>query len=51
MELKNLNLVELDAHQAEQIDGGIWGYLFEQISSNWKEIKKGAVDGWNGTYH
>jgi hypothetical protein len=51
MELKKLNLVELDARQAEQIDGGDFGWLFEQIIDNWKEIKRGARDGWNGTYN
>lgn len=57
MDLKQLNLVELDSNELILIEGGnvlrttIWGTLLYEALSNWDAIKAGIFDGWNGTYN
>jgi len=57
MDLKQLNLVELDSKELILVEGGnwlkttIWGTLIYEAASNWEAIKAGVVDGWNGTYN
>lgn len=54
MNLKNLNLTELNTLEIKEINGGGnggWVWLAEQIIDNWNEIKNGVKDGWNGHYN
>ena len=47
---KNLNLIELNAQELIEIEGGKsggWTWLAEQIIDHWDEIKSGFRDGWN----
>ncbi|SHM77545.1 hypothetical protein [Flavobacterium xanthum] len=58
MNLDNLNLVELNAQEVQEVDGGVVGVddvlLAVGIASavliieNWSDIKKGALDAWYG---
>ena len=48
--MKNLNLIELNAQELIEIEGGKsggWTWLAEQIIDHWDEIKSGFRDGWN----
>ena len=47
MDVKSLNLVELNVQEAREIDGGGWMWLAEQIIENWDDIKRGVSDGYN----
>lgn len=56
MNLEKLNLVELDALEGENTQGGstpswfrktVWGYALTLVIDNWSDIKSGASDGWN----
>ncbi|WP_445710304.1 hypothetical protein [Flavobacterium sp.] len=58
MNLENLNLVELNAQEVLEIEGGAlpgwlkkigWGYLASVVTENWSDIKAGAIAGWNET--
>lgn len=57
MDLKQLNLVELDSKELILCEGGnflkttFWGTLLYEALSNWDAIKAGVADGWNGTYN
>ena len=57
MDLKHLNLVELDSKELILFEGGnwlkttIWGTIVYEVASNWQSIKAGISDGWNGTYN
>ncbi len=53
MNLKNLNVVELNAHETVAVSGGGggWWWFAEQVIDNWSEIKDGLSDGWNGHYN
>lgn len=57
MDLKQLNLVELDSKELTLFEGGsvvkwpFWVTVATEILSNWDAIKAGASDGWNGTYN
>ena len=50
--MKNLNLVELNAQELREVEGGDWikkislGYLASQVIENWDDIKKGFSEGW-----
>lgn len=51
MNLENLNLVELNAQEVKEVEGGL---LIETLLAiggaviyNWAEIKRGFRDGWN----
>lgn len=55
MNLQNLNLVELNAQEVQEVEGGSapswlkklgWGWVVTEVIDNWEEIKKGAADGW-----
>jgi hypothetical protein len=51
MNLENLNLVELNAQEEKEIDGGLLVETLLTIGGaiiyNWSDIKKGFNDGWN----
>jgi hypothetical protein len=57
MNLENLNLVELNAQEVENTDGGLFGFddvayaalcfIGAGIVNNWSDIKHGAHDAWN----
>lgn len=57
MDLKQLNVVELDSKELILSEGGnwlktsIWGTIVYEVASNWDAIKAGISDGWNGTYN
>lgn len=57
MNLRQLNLVELDSKELNLFEGGnwlktsIWGTIVYEVASNWDAIKAGISDGWNGTYN
>lgn len=57
MDLKQLNVVELDSKELILSEGGnwlktsIWGTIVYELASNWDAIKAGISDGWNGTYN
>jgi len=57
MELNRLNVVELDAKELINCDGGnwlkgtLWGSLVYELAMNWDAVKAGFSDGWNGTYN
>lgn len=56
MNLENLGLVELNAQEVQEVDGGVIGFddilLAVGIASvvciveNWSDIKRGARDAW-----
>jgi hypothetical protein len=58
MNLDNLNLVELNAQEVEETEGGLFGIDDGAIAlsiavgvlliENWPDIKKGLHDGWYG---
>lgn len=50
MNLENLNLVELNAQETQEIDGGIWpevfvGVVLAGIVSDWPGFKGGFASG------
>ncbi|MEO8255657.1 MAG: hypothetical protein ABI554_14855 [Flavobacterium sp.] len=47
--LENLGLVELNAQELQEVEGGNgWGRWFlEEVVENWDEIKKGFREGFN----
>jgi hypothetical protein len=53
MNLRNLNLVELNAQEVQEVDGGypiIWwlvGGLAYDIASNWNDSKAAFMEGYN----
>ena len=56
MNLEKLNLVELDAQEVQETEGGTvpswlkklgWGYVASVVVDNWSDIKSGFSDGWN----
>jgi hypothetical protein len=58
MNLNNLNLVELNAQEIKEVDGGAFvvddvvialtvGFVLLAVD-NWSDIKKGASDAWFG---
>lgn len=57
MDLRQLNLAELDSKELILFEGGnwlktsIWGTIVYELASNWDAIKAGISDGWNGTYN
>jgi hypothetical protein len=57
MDLKRLNVIELDSKELFNFEGGnwlrttIWGTIAYELASNWDAIKAGVSDGWNGTYN
>ncbi|RDC57311.1 hypothetical protein DU508_09070 [Pedobacter chinensis] len=60
LELENFGVQEMDAKEMVVIDGGnlppwakggIWGAIAYEIMDNWKAVKAGLSDGWNGTYN
>jgi len=57
MELKQLNVDELNSEELIVFEGGnwlrttIWGTIVYEVLSNWEAVKAGASDGWNGTYN
>lgn len=57
MDLKQLNLVELDSEELMLLEGGgagkwsFWVTVATEILANWEAVKAGASDGWNGTYN
>jgi hypothetical protein len=54
MDLKNLNLVELNALEVKKIEGGGWIAEAEQalkdLDANWDNLKKRFMNGYN-SYH
>lgn len=57
MDLKTLNVIELDSNELMNFEGGnwfrttIWGTIAYELVSNWDAVKAGISDGWNGTYN
>lgn len=59
MDLKQLNLVELDSGELVNVNGGeasrlkkfTWYGILIELAHNWDAIKAGISDGWNGTYN
>jgi hypothetical protein len=50
MNLQNLNLVELNAQEVQEVDGGgkvPWVDIFLAVADNWDQIKAGFRDGYN----
>ncbi len=52
MNLENLNLVELNAQEVQEVEGGrarsSWiDFLISSAIDNWGDIKKGFSDGYN----
>jgi len=56
MNLKNLKVEELNISEALAIDGGslpkwvkggIVGYIVSELISNWDDVEKGFIDGYN----
>jgi hypothetical protein len=51
MNLEKLNLVELNAQEKKEIEGGLLIETLIAIGAsalyNWPEIKRGFRDGWN----
>lgn len=48
MNLENLNLVELNAQEVQETDGGNWlEVIVSSAIENWGDIKQGFKDGWN----
>lgn len=54
--LKNLNLVELNAQEIMKIEGGSWskwvkggiiGYIASGLIDNWDDFEKGFSSGYN----
>ncbi|MFW0739884.1 class IIb bacteriocin, lactobin A/cerein 7B family [Flavobacterium sp. T12S277] len=45
MNLENLNLVELNAQEVQEIDGGIWGVILGAIATaciaDWDNFERG----------
>lgn len=54
MDLKNLNVIELDNKEVMAIDGGGWIADLEQalkdLDANWDNLKKRFTNGYN-SYH
>ena len=55
MNLQNLNLVELNAQEVQEVDGGVnwtpWGVaaaIAVSAFENWGDIREGFSDGING---
>lgn len=58
MNLENLNLVELNAQEVKEVEGGVIGIddvllavgagLLISAIDHWSDIKKGARDAWYG---
>ena len=57
MNLDNLNLVELNAQEVQEVEGGFdfkklikragLAWLATEIMDNWADVKQGALEGWN----
>jgi len=49
MNLQNLNVVELNALEVQEVDGGKvpWFDIAIAVAENWDEIKAGLRDGYN----
>ncbi|WP_199755507.1 hypothetical protein [Flavobacterium glaciei] len=51
MNLQNLNLVELNAQEVQEVDGGGWIADLEQavidLDKNWDNLKKRFMNGYN----
>lgn len=51
MNLANLNLVELNAQEVQEVEGGRkgsgWVQLFYEVADHWGDIKAGFSDGYN----
>ena len=52
--MKNMNIIELDALEMEEVNGGgelmdAWSIL-KEIDRNWDTIKRRFMNGWN-SYH
>ncbi|SMO35793.1 hypothetical protein SAMN06265171_101259 [Chryseobacterium rhizoplanae] len=52
MNLKNLNVIELDAKEVKEIEGGWWQAVLTALAwSAWEnvgDIREGFSDGYNG---
>ncbi|MEJ7587656.1 MAG: hypothetical protein WKI04_08850 [Ferruginibacter sp.] len=55
LNLNSLELAPMSNLEMQQTDGGGWAswgsWLGQQLISNWDDIKKGAVDGWNSVHY
>ena len=52
--MKNMNIIELDALEMEEVNGGgelmdAWSIL-KEIDRNWDTINRSFMNGWN-SYH
>jgi len=57
MDLKPLNVIELDSKESINFEWGnwqkasIWGTIAYELASNWDAVKARIFDGWNRTYN
>jgi hypothetical protein len=52
MNLDNLNLVELNAQEVQEVDGGFWvEVLVGTLIDQWGSFKQGLSDGYHATHH
>ena len=54
LDLKKMGLVNMEEYRLQETNGGVillggltWTWFAQQAISNWDDIKKGLVDGWN----
>lgn len=51
MNLQSLNLVELNAQEVKEVDGGLWvEVIVSSIIDQWDSIKQGFADGYHATH-
>ncbi|WP_229335567.1 hypothetical protein [Flavobacterium sp. ALJ2] len=47
MNLDNLNLVELNAQEVQEVEGGNWIEFLYELADHWGDVKKGFKEGYN----